>query len=145
MDNRIIMEHLTDNFTKEELIASATASRLGIDNTPTKEAESKLYLLATTILQPLRDLYGKPIKVSSGYRCKALNKAVGGVTTSQHLKGEAADLNNGVAENRKIFQLAKQMMDEGKIVVGQLIDERGYSWIHISLPDSKHRNQILHL
>ena len=82
MDNRIIMEHLTDNFTKEELIASATASRLGIDNTPTKEAESKLYLLATTILQPLRDLYGKPIKVSSGYRCKALNKAVGGVTTS---------------------------------------------------------------
>ena len=139
------MTYLTDNFTLEELVASATASKLKIDNTPSKDQAAKLCLLAYRILQPLRDKYGKPIRISSGFRCTALNKAVGGVPTSQHLKGEAADINNGVAENKKIFKLVKQMIDEGKLEVGQLIDEKGYSWIHISLPDSKHRNQILHL
>ena len=136
---------ITKNFSREELLASATAKRLKIDNTPTKEQEARLYLLAYQILQPLRDRYGKPIRVSSGFRCKALNKAVGGVPTSQHQKGEAADLNNGVTENKKLFLLAKKMMAEGELKVGQLIDEKNYSWIHISLPDSKHNNQILHL
>ena len=137
--------NITLNFTREELVASATATRLKIDNTPSKDEEIKLSHLASFILQPLRDRYGKPIRISSGYRCKALNKAVNGVPTSQHLKGEAADINNGVAENKKIFHLAKQMIDEGQLEVGQLIDEKGFSWIHISLPDKKHRNQILHL
>ncbi len=136
---------ITKNFSREELLASATAKRLKIDNTPTKEQEARLYLLAYQILQPLRDRYGKPIRVSSGFRCKALNKAVGGVPTSQHQKGEAADLNNGVTENKKLFLLAKKMIAEGELKVGQLIDEKNYSWIHISLPDSKHNNQILHL
>ena len=145
MDNRIIMEYLTDNFTKEELVASATAKRLKIDNTPSKEESEKLHLLASKILQPLRDAYRNPIRISSGFRCKALNKAVNGVPTSQHLKGEAADINNGIPENRKIFELAQKMIKEGKIEVGQLINEKGYQWIHISLPDNKHRNQILHL
>ena len=136
---------ITKNFSREELVASATAKRLKIDNTPTKEQEAKLYLLAYQILQPLRDRYGKPIRVSSGFRCKALNKAVGGVPTSQHQKGEAADINNGATENKKLFLLAKKMMANGELKVGQLIDEKNYSWIHISLPDGKHNNQILHL
>ena len=136
---------ITKNFSREELLASATAKRLKIDNTPTKEQEARLYLLAYQILQPLRDRYGKPIRVSSGFRCKALNKAVGGVPTSQHQKGEAADLNNGVTENKKLFLLAKKMIAEGELKVGQLIDEKNYSWIHISLPDSTHNNQILPL
>ena len=74
--------NITKNFTLEELVASATAKRLKIDNTPSKEEEARLYLLAYRILQPLRDRYGKPIRISSGFRCKALNKAVGGVPTS---------------------------------------------------------------
>ena len=139
------MTYLTDNFTLEELVASATASRLKIDNTPSKEQAAQLCLLAYRILQPLRDRYKKPIRISSGFRCQALNKAVNGVPTSQHLKGEAADINNGIPENRKIFELAQKMIKEGKMEVGQLIDENGYSWIHISLPDKKHKNQILHL
>ena len=139
------MTYITSNFTLEELIASTTANRLKIDNTPSKDQAAQLCLLAYRILQPLRDMYKKPIKISSGFRSTALNKAVGGVATSQHLKGEAADINNGVAENKKIFHLAKKMIDDGQLEVGQLIDEKGFSWIHISLPDSKHRNQILHL
>ena len=138
--------YITKNFTKEEMVASATAKRLKIDNTPDKDSEAKLYILCLEVLQPLRDALGKPIKVSSGYRCLALNKAVGGVPSSQHLKGEAADLNNGsISENKKLFNLAQKMIKEGKITVGQLIDEKGYQWIHISLPDKKHNNQILHL
>ena len=139
------MMYLTSNFTMEELVASATATRLKIDNTPSRDEEIKLCHLASFILQPLRDRYGQPIRISSGYRCKALNKAVNGVPTSQHLKGEAADINNGIPENRKIFELAQKMIKEGKIEVGQLINEKGYQWIHISLPDNKHKNQILHL
>ena len=136
---------ITKNFSMEELVASNTARMKGIDNTPDKEVEARLVQLAQQVLQPLRNRYGKPIKISSGYRCKTLNKAIGGVSTSQHLKGEAVDINNGQIENKKLFLLASKMIKEGVITVGQLIDEKGYKWLHISLPDNKHRNQILHL
>ena len=136
---------ITKNFSMEELVASNTARMKGIDNTPDKEVEARLVQLAQQVLQPLRNRYGKPIKISSGYRCQALNKAIGGVSTSQHLKGEAVDINNGQIENKKLFLLASKMIKEGVITVGQLIDEKGYKWLHISLPDNKHRNQILHL
>lgn len=136
---------ITKNFSMEELVASNTARMKGIDNTPDKEVEARLVQLSQQVLQPLRDSYGKPIKISSGYRCQALNKAIGGVSTSQHLKGEAVDINNGQIENKKLFLLASKMIKEGVIIVGQLIDEKGYKWLHISLPDNKHRNQILHL
>ena len=136
---------ITKNFSMEELVASNTARMKGIDNTPDKDVEARLVQLAQQVLQPLRNRYGKPIKISSGYRCKTLNKAIGGVSTSQHLKGEAVDINNGQIENKKLFLLASKMIKEGVITVGQLIDEKGYKWLHISLPDNKHRNQILHL
>ena len=136
---------ITKNFSMEELVASDTARMKGIDNTPDKEVEARLIQLAQQVLQPLRNSYGKPIKISGGYRFKALNKAIGGVSTSQHLKGEAVDINNGQSENKKLFLLASKMIKEGVITVGQLIDEKGYKWLHISLPDNKHRNQILHL
>ena len=141
----INMMYITSNFTIEELVASNTARKKGIDNTPSKDDMNRLCILALQVLQPLRDAYKKPIKISSGYRCPLLNKAVGGVPTSQHQRGEAADINNGKAENKKIFNLAKKMIAEGKLNVGQLIDEKNYSWVHISLPNKKHKKQILHL
>lgn len=133
---------LTENFTLEELVAT---TRKGIENKPNEDQYINLCLLALKVLQPIRNAYQKPVKISSGFRCSQLNKAVGGVSTSQHLKGEAADINNGQKENRKIFDIAKKMIEEGKLNVGQLIDEKNYSWVHISLPDNKHKNQILHL
>lgn len=75
-----------------EFVESKKAKELGIDNTPPQHAIIKLQQLVTKLLQPLRDVYGKPMSVSSGYRCEALNKAVGGQPTSQHIKGEAADI-----------------------------------------------------
>lgn len=143
----IDMERITNNFTMEELTASATAKRLKIDNTPTKEVRDSLTKLTTTILQPIRDEWGKPIIITSGYRCPALNKAVGGAKASQHMYGQAADIKvGGRKENKELFDLILKMKDEGKIKFGQLIDEYNYQWLHISLPRvGKVNNQVLHV
>lgn len=132
--------NLTPNFTLEELTASSTADRLKIPNVPDEQHVKNLRRLCQEILQPVRDAYGKPISVTSGYRCPALNKAVKGVATSQHLTGEAADI--VVADNRGLYRLMAQMVKEGKITVGQLLDENGGSWIHVSLPSGKHLNDV---
>lgn len=139
---------LSKNFTSEELTRSTTAMRLHINNEPSTKELAALSLLATNILQPLRDAWGQPIVVSSGYRCEKLNKAVGGAKNSQHLFGEAADihtLSDVPADNQALFAIAVCLVRDGKIKVGQLIDEYGYNWIHISLPNSQHTNQILHV
>ena len=92
---------LTTNFTLEELIHSDTANAKGIDNTPTKEIEENLKYLAEKALQPIRDKWGKPLTVNSGYRCKELNKAVGGVSNSSHLTGLGAAIEAGTNEDNK--------------------------------------------
>ena len=142
------MNKLSNNFTLRELTKSATANRLKINNTPNEQEVQKLTQLAQTILQPIRDKYGKPIVVTSGFRCEKLNKAVGGVKNSQHVLGEAADitsLSDSITDNKALFNLIVQMLKDKEIKVGQLIDEYGYNWIHISLPRSnKVNNQIIH-
>ena len=93
-------------FTLDELVRSTEATARGIDNTPSAEAEARLDILAERLLDPLRELWGAPLSVSSGYRCVALNAAVGGAPNSQHLRGEAADITTGSrAGNRRLFEL----------------------------------------
>lgn len=134
---------LSENFSLEELIASDLARQLGIANIPQEQTIAKLAELCRLILQPIRDKFHKPIKVTSGYRSKSLNKSVGGSSSSQHLKGEAADI---VADNNRIlWNLIVEMIRLGEITVGQLIDEKNLRWIHISLPSGSMRNQILKL
>lgn len=135
-------KQLTTNFTLNELIRSNTATKLNIDNTPSDDIIDNLKKLCTDILQPIRDKYDKPMVITSGYRCKALNKAVGGVKTSQHVLGQAADINNGHTQNKAIFELIKQMVNDGEITVGQLLWEHVGQWIHVSLPTKKHKNDI---
>lgn len=134
---------LTENFTLEEMVFSSTANSKGIDNTPSNESMINLRKLCEDILQPVRNRYGRPIRITSGYRSEALNRAVGGVATSQHKKGEAADI--VCEDNRALWNVITEMMEKGEIVTGQLIDEKNLRWIHISLPNGKHRNQILRL
>lgn len=131
----------------EELINSQTAKRLGIDNTPNEEEREALIRLAKEILQPIRDAWRSPIIVNSAFRSEKVNKAVGGSKTSQHMKGEAADITVGSKEkNKRLFNLIKKMMDTGQIQVGQLIDEYNYSWVHVSLVrQNKPNNMVLHL
>lgn len=128
-------------FTLRELTASATASRLGIDNTPTRQAVNNLNALITHLLDPLREKFGRPIYVNSGYRCPELNKAVGGSLTSQHLTGEAADITAGnKRENRRLYELLQSL----KLPVGQAINECDYSWIHVSY-GPRHRRMYFSL
>ena len=128
-------------FTIKELCKSSTATLKRIDNTPNSEIVNNLEQLVDNILDPLREEYGKPIKVNSGYRCDALNKAVGGSKTSQHTYGLAADITTGSKlRNKQLFILAQQM----NLPFDQLIDEKTYSWIHISF-SKEPRKQVLHL
>ena len=129
-------------FTVSELIRSDTAQQKGIDNTPPPAIKVKLTSLINNLLDPIREAWGGPITVNSGYRCPVLNKAVGGASTSQHQKGEAADITVGSPElNRQLFDL----ITTGDFDFDQLIDESHYSWIHISFAAGKNRHQILHL
>ena len=127
-------------FTIHELTQSDTAHQKGIDNTPPPAIKVKS--LINNLLDPIREAWGSPISVNSGYRCPVLNKAVGGVPTSQHQKGEAADITAGSPElNRQLFDL----IAKGDFDFDQLIDESNYSWVHISYSAGKNRHAILHL
>lgn len=126
-------------FTIKELIKSTTATAKKIDNTPTKEVEDNLTKLVDKVLDPLREAYGKPIKVNSGYRCPKLNRAVGGSATSQHVLGQAADITGGSkAENKILFDLIKSL----KLPFDQLIWENGGVWVHVSY-GPRNRRQVL--
>ena len=133
-------------FTIQELTASATAQREGIDNTPTPSAYHLLYVLVEQLLDPIREAWGKPIVVSSGYRCKELNTLIGGVKNSHHMLGCAADLIAGSkAEHRKLFDLIVRMQQQRKIRFTQLIWENNGQWIHISYVPSDLRCQVVEI
>ena len=130
-------------FTIEELTRSATATARGIDNTPTPEIKANLERLVDKVLDGLREIYGKPITVNSGYRCPELNKAVGGSKTSDHMKGFSADITaSNKKENATLFQIIKDKFD-----FDQLIWEKGNSeypdWIHVSYNPNRLRKQVL--
>lgn len=132
-------------FTLHELTKSETASRLGISNEPTAEECAALIALADNVLDPARKKYGKPIFVSSGYRCQALNKAVGGAPNSQHVKGEAADIYTDTAECNA--RLARIIYEQGHF--DQLILENANTngtqcnWVHVSYSRTGNRKQVL--
>lgn len=129
-------------FTIKELTASATAKRKGIDNRPTQEVTTALVALVDNVLDPLRQAYGKPIVVTSGYRSIKLNKAVGGASSSQHVNGEAADIrsvSDDPKENKVIFDLIRKL----NLPFDQLINEYNYDWVHVSFSRSKKRSQVL--
>lgn len=136
-------------FTLAELTRSATAIQHGIDNTPSVDTIFNLNRLVADILDPLREAYGKPIHITSGYRSPTLNSAVGGVKTSHHQNGMAADFvgtPNTQAENKRLFELITRL----KLPYTQLIHEKGSTatgpaWIHIGYNPADPRHQILYL
>lgn len=138
---------LSKNFTLNEMVKSGTATAKHIDNTPNREQIENLSVLCRDILQPIREAWGEPIVVSSGFRCPKLNSAVGGSKTSQHMSGAAADFSaKDKSRNGELFRLIEKLIKEGKIVCRQLIWEYGNKtnprWIHISCQDSKHDKRI---
>ena len=142
---------LSKNFTLKELTRSNTALRLGIDNEPSKEGIYKLTLLATEVLQPLRDCLGA-LRITSGFRSPELNKAIGGSTKSQHCKYEAVDLQyfkRGKMDNIKIYHALKELglpFDQVILEFGdatEYIDPENPAWIHLSYTINDNRFQEL--
>jgi D-alanyl-D-alanine dipeptidase len=133
---------LSKNFTLEELTVSDTGKKMGLDNTPKVEQIDNLKALCEQVLQPVRDKLGVSVKVNSGYRSPEVNKAIGGAATSQHQKGEAADITLGSKDGNKL--LYGTIKELGKY--DQLIDEKDYQWVHVSWKkNGVNRKQELHL
>lgn len=129
-------------FSFQEFERSDTAYRHAIDNTAPDNVRGNIAVLVDRALDPLREAWGKPLTVTSGYRCPELNKLVGGSKTSHHLRGMAADISTGnKVENRRLFQM---VLDLG-LPFTQLIDEKGFSWVHISLDPADVKRQVLRL
>lgn len=138
---------VTMHFTMEEMYRSDTAKRLGINNTPSTQQMINLVYLCAFVLEPLRVAMKEPIKIGSGFRCERLNKAVGGVYNSQHMKGQAADLciYGDIQKGRRWFNYIKNHLP-----FDQLIWERnpktGNYWVHVSFvyPDfGKNRYKVI--
>lgn len=128
------------NFELQEFLRSDTAKAKGIDNTPSFEVVAHLEELISTILQPLRTAWGKSLIISSGYRCEALNKAVGGVKNSAHLYGYAADVQTPRSKDFKPFmEFAEKWLKDNGIAFDQSIKETSKTayWWHIGLYNSK--------
>lgn len=125
------------HFTIQEFLQSATAKAHGIDMTPTPAVASSLEALCVNVLDPLRERLGRPVRVSSGYRPKALNPLVGGANSSQHTLGEAADIS--------VMGMTSKELCEAIIKFGlpfdQLIEEFG-AWTHVSYRPNG-RGQVL--
>jgi len=129
--NKLNTMQLTKNFTLKEL----TATNKNVANNPNQDEIENLRLLCENVLQPIRDKFGYVI-VSSGYRCPALNRAVGGSSTSQHVNGMAADIK---AENMPlVYEWIKENLD-----YDQAINEFNFSWIHVSYDKDRNRKQAL--
>jgi zinc D-Ala-D-Ala carboxypeptidase len=138
------MTQLSKNFSLAELTYSGTAISKGLDNTPTPEIIANMQILVDNVLQPLRDKLGKPLKINSGYRAPAVNTAVGGSATSDHCKGQAADIEiagmangdlaNYIIENFKFTQVILEFYTQGLPNSG---------WVHVSYNPDNLKCQVL--
>ena len=132
---------LSKNFVLSEITRSNTATRLGISNEPTKEHLENMQRLISNLVQPMRDELG-PIRITSGYRSKELNRAIGGSTRSQHCKAQALDLQfweNGQMNNKKIYD----WIINSHLEFDQMINEFDFAWIHLSLKKKGNRKEVL--
>lgn len=135
---------LSPHFSLRELIASGTAIRRNIDNTPQPEHVRRLTALCTNVLEPLRRRFGV-IRITSGYRSPALNKAVGGAPSSQHMLGEAADINvSGRETGSKMYDFIRSNLDFDQLLFEHKVKTATY-WLHVSYRDEGNRYSTGHI
>lgn len=133
------MMQLSDHFHLSEFVRSDTARALDIWNVPPPEATRRLHLLCLRVLEPLRQHVGYPITVSSGYRSAKLNAAIGGSPTSQHIRGEAADIWCGWMDAADLHALIIAKIPEWD----QLYLHRKANFVHVSYRVGANRRQVL--
>ena len=137
---------LSKNLSLAEVTKSITAKRLNIDNTPDEWAQGNLKAIAEHVFQPLRNTFGCPIFVSSGYRSAELNTAIGGSTRSQHVEGRALDLDADVygrCKNSEIFEYIRENLEFDQLI-WEFGTEDNPDWVHVSyVHDSINRGRCL--
>lgn len=130
-------------FTFTEFEISDTARRYAVDNALPDRVKKRVAALVDDVLDPLREAWGKPIRVTSGYRCPTLNALVGGSKTSQHMTGEAADIDAGSREdNGRLFRLLLTLGLPYDQLIWEKGDASGPDWLHVSYGE-RNRRKIL--
>jgi hypothetical protein len=136
--------NLSKSFTLNELTKSQEATRLGIANTPNEEHILNLKLLCEKILQPIRDFYGMPLSVSSGYRSAKLCEAIGSSSKSQHTKGQAADFEIFGVANKDLADFVVKNLDYDQCILEFWNEnEPNSGWVHCSFNALGNRKQFL--
>jgi len=143
------MSRISPHITLAEATKSQTALRLGISNQPGPDIIKSMELVAYQIFEPLRAWHGKPIGISSFYRSPELNKAVGGSKSSQHMKGQAIDIDADIFDNgltnRQIYLWIIRNLDFDQLI-WEYGDEQNPAWVHVSyVSKEKNRHQILQI
>lgn len=139
------MGDISKNFSMCEFVQSNTAKEKKIDNTPNEIIEGNIIKLVINILQPLRDFMGVSCTVNSGYRCPALNKAIGGATNSAHMQGGAVDITFGSKTlNKKAFDWIKKNCKYRQLI-WEKGDSTGPQWIHVEFKESDNKMQVLNV
>jgi len=136
--------NLSHNFSLKELTKSDTATRLGIDNTPNEETIDNLKTLCDKVLQPVREHFGKSVTINSGYRSPESNAAVGGSKTSDHCKGQAADIEIDGVPNPELAQWIMDNLEYTQLILEfytQGIPDSG--WVHVSYDPNNLKKQEL--
>jgi zinc D-Ala-D-Ala carboxypeptidase len=137
---------LSKNLKLSEAVKSITAERLGIDNTPNDQEINNLKSIAENIFQPIRDHFGVPIGLSSGFRCKKLNAAIGGSKTSQHMSGSALDIDAdmyGKITNKQVFDYIRENLDFDQLI-WEFGNDENPSWVHVSYQhNDENRKRVL--
>ena len=137
----MISKHISDR----EGVYSTTATRKGLANKPDQFQLANMKLLAEKVFEPLREWVGGPIRINSFFRCKALNKAIGGSTSSQHCKGQAMDIDDGGCKktNAEMYEWIKENLDFDQMI-WEFGDEKNPNWVHVSyVSPEENRNRCL--
>ena len=134
---------LSANFSVGELTRSQTATRKGIDNSPNDEQLANLRALCENVLQPIRDHFGKPVRISSGLRVPELNTAIGGSTTSDHCKGMAADIEIPGVDNKELAEWIGENLEFRQLILEYYDGTPDSGWVHVSYNHDDNKQQVL--
>ena len=135
---------LSANFSLAEMTKSQTATRKGIKNEPSTEHVENLIHLAETVLQPVREHFGKPVAISSGYRSPALCEAIGSSSKSQHAKGEAADFEIHGVDNKELATWISKNTEFDQLILEFYVrGDPNSGWVHCSAVKAGPRKQVL--
>lgn len=136
--------NISKNLDLIEVTRSTEAKRRGINNSPTSEHLANLKLLAEKVFQPIRDHFGVPIHISSGYRSQILNHAVGGAANSQHCTGQAIDIDvdGSTITNKQVFDFIKDNLEFDQLIFEHGTDKNP-DWVHVSYSKTGNRKQVL--